>query len=117
MIENGYSCRSLIIEVKQNRGGYEDEYVRSRERLVAPHNHPEGIKGAQAIAAAVFLNRTQEGTLQERKRVIKSYIQQTFGYNLERTLDEIRPLYKFDVSYIISNAKLQYYLQITSFLI
>lgn len=65
---------------------------------VVTHNHPEGIKGAQAIAAAVFLNRTQKGELQERKRVIKNYIQQTFGYNLERTLDEIRPLYKFDVS-------------------
>jgi ADP-ribosylglycohydrolase len=57
------------------------------------HNHPEGIKGAQATAAAIFLARAGKD-----KASIKSYIQHTFGYNLEPTLDEIRPTYKFDVS-------------------
>jgi ADP-ribosylglycohydrolase len=57
------------------------------------HNHPEGIKGAQATAAAIFLARTGN-----EKSAIKSYIQTTFGYDLEPTLDEIRPNYKFDVS-------------------
>ncbi|MDG2990699.1 ADP-ribosylglycohydrolase family protein [Candidatus Synechococcus calcipolaris G9] len=57
------------------------------------HNHPEGIKGAQSTAAAIFLART--GTSKEE---IKTYIQRTFGYNLDQTLDEIRPHYQFDVS-------------------
>jgi ADP-ribosylglycohydrolase len=57
------------------------------------HNHPEGIKGAQAIAAAVFLARKNK-----TKSDIKDYIQTKFGYNLERKLDDIRPVYRFDVS-------------------
>ena len=55
------------------------------------HNHPEGIKGAQAIAAATYLWRV--GLTKEE---IKTYIEQTFSYNLHRTLDEIRPDYDFD---------------------
>lgn len=57
------------------------------------HNHPEGIKGAQATAIAVFLARKSEP-----KEKIKSYIAKTFQYDLNRTLDEIRPRYKFDVT-------------------
>jgi len=57
------------------------------------HNHPEGIKGAQATAAAIFLARNQTP-----KENIKQYIEKTYNYDLSRTLDEIRPAYKFDVS-------------------
>ena len=57
------------------------------------HNHSEGIKGAQAIAASVYL--CKEGL---SKQKIKEYVEQTFGYNLSRTVDEIRPNYAFDVS-------------------
>ncbi|NLJ56350.1 MAG: ADP-ribosylglycohydrolase family protein [Firmicutes bacterium] len=57
------------------------------------HNHPEGIKGAQVTAAAVFLARKGTG-----KEEIKQYLTQQFGYNLEQTLDEIRPQYSFDAS-------------------
>ena len=57
------------------------------------HNHPEGIKGAQAIAASVFL--CKEG---KTKAEIKNYVECTFGYDLSRTCDEIRPNYRFDVS-------------------
>jgi ADP-ribosylglycohydrolase len=57
------------------------------------HNHPEGIKGAQATAAVIFLART--GT---SKADIKTYVEQTFGYDLSHSLDEIRPTYAFDVS-------------------
>lgn len=53
------------------------------------HNHPEGIKGAQATAAAIFLART--GSTKEQ---IKHYITETFGYDLSRTCDEIRPGYR-----------------------
>ena len=52
------------------------------------HNHPEGIKGAQATAAAIFLARTGHS-----KSEIRQYVEQTFGYDLSRTCDEIRPHY------------------------
>jgi ADP-ribosylglycohydrolase len=57
------------------------------------HNHPEGIKGAQATAAAIFLARTGYD-----KFTIKSYVQNSFGYNLKPTLAEIRPTYEFNES-------------------
>lgn len=57
------------------------------------HNHPEGIKGAQAIAACVFL--CKEG---KSKQEIKEYVKNMFDYDLDRTIDEIRPNYHFDVS-------------------
>lgn len=55
------------------------------------HNHPEGVKGAQATAAAIFLAR-QGKTKQE----IRDYVTRTFGYDLSRTLEEIRPTFTFD---------------------
>ena len=57
------------------------------------HNHPEGIKGAQAVATAIFLARSGSS-----KEVIKNTIENNFGYNLNRTVDQIRPKYKFEVS-------------------
>lgn len=57
------------------------------------HNHPEGIKGAQATAAAIFMART--GCTKDE---IRQYISRTFGYNLNRTCDDIRPTYGFDGS-------------------
>ncbi len=57
------------------------------------HNHPEGIKGAQAAALAVFLARTTQD-----KALIKNEIIKRFGYDLNRTVDGIRPFYGFDVS-------------------
>ena len=55
------------------------------------HNHPEGIKGAQATAAAIFLARRGKS-----KQDIRDYVAQTFDYDLSRTLDEIRPTFNFD---------------------
>lgn len=57
------------------------------------HNHPEGIKGAQATAIAIFLAR--KGF---KKKEIRTEIGRRFGYNLNRTVNEIRPTYSFDVS-------------------
>ena len=57
------------------------------------HNSEEGIRGAQAIAAAIFLNRTGHS-----KSDIRSYIEQTFGYDLRRTTDDIRSSYTFETS-------------------
>ena len=66
------------------------EETRRLARLTAEvtHNHPEGIKGAEATAGAIFLARTGSG-----KEAIKEYIVREFGYDLSRTCDEIRPKY------------------------
>lgn len=57
------------------------------------HNHPEGIKGAQAIAVSIYMARTGSS-----KESIKEMVESEFGYDLNRTIDEIRPTYEFDVS-------------------
>lgn len=64
-----------------------------KETAVVTHNHPEGIKGAQATAAAIYLARTGKS-----KQDIKQYIETTFSYDLGRTCDEIRPFYRFNES-------------------
>lgn len=66
------------------------ETVRSMARLSAAvtHNHPEGIKGAEATASAIYLARTGKS-----KEEIKAYIEENFGYDLSRTCDQIRPGY------------------------
>lgn len=66
------------------------ERTRAVARITAKvtHNHPEGIKGAEAIASAIFLARKRAS-----KQEIKKYISENFGYNLSRTCDEIRPGY------------------------
>lgn len=63
----------------------------ARQSAEVTHNHPEGIKGAQAIASAIFWAREHKA-----KDEIRDYIEKTFGYNLHRTCDEIRPTYQFD---------------------
>jgi ADP-ribosylglycohydrolase len=57
------------------------------------HDHPEGIKGAQAVAAAILLARQGAD-----KSAIRNYCETTFGYDLETSLDVIRADYDFDVS-------------------
>ncbi|MGC9328643.1 MAG: ADP-ribosylglycohydrolase family protein [Candidatus Hinthialibacter sp.] len=57
------------------------------------HNHPEGIKGAQATAAAIFLARSGQS-----KEYMKEYIESKFDYDLSTSIDDIRPAYQFDVS-------------------
>ena len=66
------------------------EETRHVARLTAEvtHNHPEGIKGAEATASAIFMARTGSS-----KDEIRAYIIQEFGYDLSRTCDEIRPKY------------------------
>ena len=57
------------------------------------HNHPEGIKGAQATAMCILMARQDAD-----KETIRSEIEDRFGYDLHRTVEEIRPSYSFDVS-------------------
>jgi len=63
----------------------------AKQSAEVTHNHPEGIKGAQAIASAIFLARQHKP-----KNEIREYIEKTFGYDLHRSCDEIRPAYRFN---------------------
>lgn len=74
-------------------GTMEEVLKEAKRSAVVTHNHREGIKGAQAVASAVFMAR-----MGESKPKIKSFIEKKFGYNLSRRLDDIRPDYKFDSS-------------------
>lgn len=62
----------------------------AKQSAEVTHNHPEGIKGAQAVAGAIYLAHSGES-----KAGIRSYIEQNF-YRLDKTIDEIRPRYAFD---------------------
>ncbi len=65
--------------------------VKAEFYTVVSHNHPEGIKGAQATATAIFLARTGSS-----KDEIRCYVTDRFGYDLSRSCDEIRPDYSFN---------------------
>jgi ADP-ribosylglycohydrolase len=71
-----------------------EETLKQAERSAAvTHNHPHGIAGAKSVAACIFLARTGAA-----KSEIRDYIVRRFGYDLSRSLDDIRPDYSFDVS-------------------
>jgi ADP-ribosylglycohydrolase len=70
-----------------------DVLLEAKRSAAVTHNHPEAIKGAQATALAIFLAR--QGT---SKDDIRDELSQRFAYDLDRSLDEIRPVYVFDVS-------------------
>ncbi len=74
-------------------GTMEEVMDLARRSAEVTHNHPEGIKGAQATAAAVFLAK-----INTAKKDIREYIALRFGYNLDFTLDSIRPNYEFNVT-------------------
>lgn len=65
--------------------------VMAKRSAEVTHNHPEGIKGAMAVAGAVFLARTGES-----KEAIRAFVRERFRYALDRSCDEIRPGYRFD---------------------
>jgi ADP-ribosyl-[dinitrogen reductase] hydrolase len=65
----------------------------ARNNAGVSHSHPDGIKGAQAVAAAVFLARNGR-----TKEEIRSYIESEFRYNLQKSIEEIRPDYYYDQS-------------------
>ncbi len=72
----------------------EDEVLRQAQMTAEiTHDHPEGIKGAQATALAVYLARTGAD-----KAMIRTRIENQFGYDLARTVESIRLTYEFDVS-------------------
>ena len=57
------------------------------------HDHPDGVAGAKAVAAAIFLARSGAD-----KAAIKAYLDETFAYDLDRRLDDVRPDYRFDAT-------------------
>jgi ADP-ribosylglycohydrolase len=69
----------------------EEVLEEARRSAAVTHNHPEGIKGAQAVAASIFLARQKNS-----KERIRQYIESQFGYDLHHTIDEIRPGVTFD---------------------
>ncbi|MHC5082799.1 MAG: ADP-ribosylglycohydrolase family protein [Planctomycetota bacterium] len=71
----------------------EEVLDQAKRSAAVTHDHPEGIKGAQATSLAILMARTGSG-----KDDIKSEIITRFGYDLDRTIDQIRPTYSFEVS-------------------
>jgi ADP-ribosylglycohydrolase len=71
----------------------EDVLHQAKRTAEVTHNHTEGIKGAQATALAIYMARVGES-----KDTIRKEITEMFSYDLNRTVDEIRPNYSFDVT-------------------
>lgn len=73
--------------------GIEETINEARRSASVTHNHEEGMKGAEAVASAIFLARKGDS-----KEQIRHYIRDRFGYNMGRTIEEIRPTYQFDTT-------------------
>lgn len=71
----------------------EETLKAAKETADVTHNHPEGVKGAQATASAIYLARNGSSKIE-----IKQYIENNFNYDLSRRIKDIRPTYSFDVS-------------------
>jgi ADP-ribosylglycohydrolase len=88
---NGSAMRVSPVGFAYN--SVEDVLFHAKRTAEVTHNHPEGIKGAQSTALAIFMAR--QGA---EKEEIRKEIAARFAYDLNRTVDEIRPGYSFDVS-------------------
>ena len=88
---------NLDIPIEEGLKLTEDLAKKSAE---VTHNHPEGIKGAQATAVSIFFMRhgKSKNAIKEYKDKLKDYIKDRFEYDLDFTIEEIRPIYRFDVS-------------------
>ena len=73
--------------------GLSDVMVEARRTAEVTHNHPEGVKGAQAVAATVLLAR-----MGVDKAAIRRFLEETFGYNCSETMPELRTRHHFDVT-------------------
>ncbi len=71
----------------------EDVMEKAEQYASITHNHPEGIKGAQAVAACIFLARSGHS-----KDSIREFVVNNIGYDLNESIEVIRPSYQFDVS-------------------
>ena len=75
------------------RSGVEAVLEEARRSALPTHGHPEGVKGAQAVALAVYLARSGAS-----REAMRSEIAHRFGYDLARTVEEIRPGYGWDLA-------------------
>ena len=88
---NGSAMRvSPVGWVAENLDWALSEAERSAE---VTHNHPNGIKGAQAISSSIFLSRQGES-----KESIRNFVTDRFGYDLESTVEDLRKTHIFDMS-------------------
>ena len=92
---NGSAMRVSPVAIYAN--SLEEALELAKTTACVTHNHPEGVKGAMAVAECVYRCR-RAIDLDAAKREIRDVIPRKYGYNLDRTLDEIRPNYEFDVS-------------------
>lgn len=90
---NGSAMRVSPVGLYAN--SMEEALELARITASVSHNHPEGIKGAQAIAAAIYLKRTEMFDVEGK---IKRFVEDKFGYNLDIDLRDIRQDYTFDVT-------------------
>ena len=88
---NGSAMRVSAVGFAYNT--IEEVLEMAKQSAEVTHNHPEGIKGAQACALAIFFAKTGKS-----KEYIKDYITTTFNYDLDFTLEDIRPIYEYDVT-------------------
>ena len=88
---NGSAMRVSPVGLAFDR--LEDVLAEAARSACVTHNHPEGVRGAQAVAAAVFLARRRPD-----KREIAEYIETKFNYQLDRPLKSVRRTFLFDVS-------------------
>jgi len=88
---NGSAMRVSAVGFAYN--DIETVLQKAKETAEITHNHLEGIKGAQATATAIFLAKTGKS-----KSEIRAFITTKFNYNLDFTIEQIRPTYTFDVT-------------------
>ena len=88
---NGSAMRTSAVGYAYD--AIEDVLEKAKYFASFTHDHPEGIKGAQATSACIFMAR--KGATKE---AIRTYISKQFEYDLDRTIDDIRPDYKFNES-------------------
>lgn len=88
---NGSAMRVSPVAYATN--SLDDVLALAKRSASVTHNHPDGIAGAQATAGSIFLARTGHS-----KSEIREFVENRFGYDLSRKLDEIRKTYSFDVS-------------------
>ncbi|MBQ3074411.1 MAG: ADP-ribosylglycohydrolase family protein [Ruminococcus sp.] len=92
---NGASMR--VIPIGYAYSTLDQTLLQAKASCIPSHNHPEAIRGAQAVAAAVFLARHNNS-----KECIKEYIEKTFKYNLSWSLSDIKEIYMFNSKTSIS---------------
>ena len=90
---NGSAMRVSPVGLYAN--SLEEALELARITASVSHNHPEGIKGAQAIAGCVFLHKNIS---LGPEREIEHFVTEKIGYNLNFKLDDIRDAYAFDVT-------------------